>query len=448
MQPHLTLDRLLNPLLHAGGWLRAVGTEALVAHLARACFILGDDQHGLMREHRDALAHATGLSAPMVDWAASTSVAPYSSPTRLADELGLTRTSSRRSENAPERITVPSRLCTVVLGGNVPTAVLRATIFPLMTRAPVLVKTSPEDRHLPDLWKQALTQSSPELGACIEVVDRASIRAPVDEWMPYVLERSDAVHVYGSDAAVRAVADRTPASTLFGAHGHGLGVALLSASALRTEAAARNAASAVALDVAAYDQRGCLSPHAVWLCATDESSGHFGARAPAVPPQQWAQWLHEALTRLDAELPAGTCALPAQAQRAQWRGVARATGMLWEGAGHAVAFCESSSSVPMVGPGHRHVWVTTCESTNTFLKAITPLGLHLKVIGVGPGPADPTDQAGQNEGASLSQSLLQQLPPPLCPRVCAIGSMQTPPLSAVWDGEDPWAQLTRFKSHQ
>jgi hypothetical protein len=438
------IDRLLDSLLEAGRWLRSVSTDTLVTHLAQACSTLADDTRGspsLMTQHRDELAHATGLSAPMIDWAGRTSIAPYANPDRLAAELCVTERTlcgdSPYPGDTTMRIAVPSRLCTIVLGGHVPTAVLRATMFPLMARAPVCVKTSVGDHTLPNLWKQALTRCDAKLGACIEVVDRTRFETPAEQWLPYLLERSDAVHVYGADDTVRAVRHQTPANALFGAHGHGLGVVLVSSSVLQNDAVAREAARAVALDVAAYDQRGCLSPHAVWLCAPGDA--HHPVGPHALTPRRWAQWLHEELTHLDETLPEGKSSLPAQAQQAQWRGVARATGELWEQASHAVAFCESPSNTLVLGPGRRHVWVTTCASMRAFIEAITPLGPHLKVIGLG---CDP------REAASVSQSLLQALPPPLCPRVCEIGTMQTPPLGAVWDGEDPWAHLTRYKSRQ
>jgi hypothetical protein len=61
---------------------------------------------------------------------------------------------------------------------------------------------------------------------------------------------------------------------------------------------------------------------------------------------------------------------------------------------------------------------------------LAPLGVHLKCLGVA--------------GVPDLRALLSTLPARVAPRVCALGSMQTPPLQTLDDGLPPWEGLVRW----
>lgn len=121
------------------------------------------------------------------------------------------------------------------------------------------------------------------------------------------LGEADLVVVYGSNEMVTWVRQRLPATTPLVAYRHRMGVALIGRQALAAASAAgpdgsalpgpgpgtaRETALAAARAVALFDQRGCVSPHAILV----EEGG-------AVDPEAWAGFLAGALEGLEEDLP-------------------------------------------------------------------------------------------------------------------------------------------------
>jgi len=162
--------------------------------------------------------------------------------------------------------------------------------------------------------------------------------------------------------------------------------------------------------VAAYDQRGCLSPHAV-----------FVQRGKACDGKRFAKLLADELDALAASWPRGTLPAAAAADQLQWRGVAAATCEL-----HARESCAVSyaGELPLrASPGYRNVAVHDVADVAALRARLAPLSVQLKALGVA--------SAGKDLAALADAA----------PYVCAIGSMQEPPLDAALDGLHP---LTGF----
>jgi hypothetical protein len=70
----------------------------------------------------------------------------------------------------------------------------------------------------------------------------------------------DHVHAYGRDATLRTIEASLPPGALLWGHGTGLGVAVVDADDVDASA------QALAADVVAFDQRGCLSPRIALVC--------------------------------------------------------------------------------------------------------------------------------------------------------------------------------------
>jgi hypothetical protein len=186
--------------------------------------------------------------------------------------------------------------------------------------------------------------------------------------------------------------------------------------ALATRADAEQAARAFATDVIAYDQRGCMSPHALWV-----------ERGAAVSCAELGALVHEALAALARELPRGPLPLEAAAQQLSYRGISAMRGVLHEGRAHAVAV--EDAGVLRLSPGHRNVQVLGVDDAEALMQRLAPLGSHLKCLGVaGLAPA----------------SLAAALPMRVAPRLCALGSMQRPPVDALADGVPAWEGLLRY----
>jgi hypothetical protein len=110
-------------------------------------------------------------------------------------------------------------------------------------------------------YARTVAQRSPELAAAIAVLswpreDEASTSA--------LLQASEALIAYGSDATLAALRSRYPKERTFIGYGHRLSCSVIGRSALRgrrLNATVRN----TALDLVTFDQQGCLSPQAIFV---------------------------------------------------------------------------------------------------------------------------------------------------------------------------------------
>jgi hypothetical protein len=230
-------------VLEAGTALRASTIEERADWLARAATALSLEA----RDRSDALAEATGLSIPMVQWAVRTTLGTIVEDAMLA--LGKEARGGR--DETPD----PIAMLSVVLAGNVFTASARGIVVPLLFGVPVLVKASSRETLFPAMFRDALCRIDPRLGTSMNVVAFAGGDL---ECEAALIESAEAVSVYGSDETVAAMAARLEETPLI-AHGHGASVAYCSAEALDDQRIGDTIAG-LSLDICAYDQRGCLSP--------------------------------------------------------------------------------------------------------------------------------------------------------------------------------------------
>lgn len=372
--------------------------------LAAAWNRLADPERALGREARDTLPDSTGLSLQGVVWALNEAVCPL-------DEESLSAMVGHM-QPPPGCIAAPARLCTMYLAGNVFTAPAAPITLALLARTPVLVKASSHDDLLPRLFGRALEAVDPILAESYQVVTFPGGDARLDAT---AVARADVVSAFGSDRTIQALRQQVSATTHFIAHGHGLGVGFVPGEALTSDARMRAAAEAFALDIAAYDQRGCMSPHSVVVEG---------------PANAFAQALSQALDEVAVRLPRGPLSAEAGAAQMQWRGVAVARGELFEGSAHAVAH-EPEPLALRMSPGHRNVSVVPTPDAEPLIRRLATLGSHLKCVGV----------AGDD---AVRRALAERLPAGVAPRVCAAGHMQRPPLASMADGLPPWAGLQRF----
>ena len=244
------------------------------------------------------------------------------------------------------RRAVPRPATVVSLSANVFIAPLRAIAWALASSEDVRVRPSRRARAFVD----ALFGAAPGLYARIEDGQdaHASLLRAIE-----CLPPSGAVHAYGSDAGLEALAPSV-GSRPFERHGPGFG-----AIALRAPPDARTA-EALARDTAAFDQRGCLSPRIVFV--EGDST-------------QTADRLHEALESLSVDLPPtpdpamlGALARAADAARMIGRAL-RGTGSLVLDLGTGAPFT--------LAPGGRSL---TVHAVADAAKAIAALGLCPTIV--------------------------------------------------------------------
>jgi acyl-CoA reductase-like NAD-dependent aldehyde dehydrogenase len=351
------------------------------------------------------LSEATGLSVPMVDWASRTTLETIREDTLLA--------LARKARTECEQASAPITMLAGVLAGNVFTASVRGIVVPLLLGVPALVKASSQEIIFPTMLKDALRRADHSLGAAIDVV---AFRGGDALCETALVERADAVSVYGNDETVAAIASRVGHASLI-PHGHGVSVAYCGADSLGA-ARRRDTIAALSLDICAYDQRGCLSPQLVFVeAATERSAAEFAVRLA-----------EEGLDPMNQTLPRGPLPVSVGAEQAQWRGVAEVEGTLIRGESYGLAI--RTAEAVRWSPGYRNVSIVPVRTIDEAIGAIEPFGATLKCIG-----ADTASIAEVR--ARLAQFRA------LSAYACTVGSMQTPALGAPADGFPIWHGLLR-----
>ena len=356
-------------------------------------------------ERCDALSEATGLSMPMVEWAARTTLETITENAMLA----LVQDARKSTDRALD----PIGLLSVVLAGNVFSASVRGIVVPLLFGVPVLVKASSRETLFPAMLRDALRSADSRLGAAIDVV---TFQGGDIEAEAALVELAEAVSVYGSNETLEAISARLESTPLI-AHGHGVSVAYCGTQAL-ADAQLGDTIPKLSLDICAYDQRGCLSPQLVYVEETpDRSSMDFAERLAK-----------DRLELLSRTLPRGPLPVSAGAAQAQWRGIAEVEGTLVRGDTYAVSVREAQPI--RWSPAYRNVTVAPVPGLDEALQAMRAIGSSLKCIGADSASIPKVE-------AQLASS------PTLSATTCAIGTMQTPSLDAPADGQPIWHGLFR-----
>ncbi len=268
----------------------------------------------------------------------------------------------------------------VILSANVFVAPLRALALAIATAPKVTVRPSARD---PWLTRALVGELE---GRCVEIIDERSV-ASLD---------ADTFHVYGRDFTIAAVRAEARSGTTIRGHGAGLGVALL------TRAAQADAAAAsIAIDVAAFDQRGCLSPRLVVV------EGTF-AQATRL-----AESLHRELGAMARRVPRGRLDAEERAEARRWTDTISFAGRTWAGPGHVVGLGPEGEPPPLP-PAGRHVQIAQVSSLEHARTLLEPVARFVVAVG-----SDDLDRA---------RSVV-----PTHARLSPLGSMQRPPLDGPVD---------------
>lgn len=355
---------------------RLPALDTRIEMLETAVHVLRD----IVDRNAENLAPALDLSPAMIRWCMNTTTESIT-----AERLEALH---RMGPGGP-----PVGLNAMVLSGNVFTAALRPVVVSLLFGVPVIAKGSTRDSAIAKLLSDCLP--APLQGAF--ALHTYPGNAPA-ELHQALFEEADLVQVFGSDTTLESLRPHCPDQAEWLPHGHGLGFIWLDGPLGSEEA------RAVADDIAAYDQRGCLSP--VELL-------HTGLEASLLPS---ISRLHHALRTLATTRPRGPLPETTKAQLGSWRAAAQALGQTWEGPDHILALGE----MPSPPPG-RHLLLRHMPRKDA-LERCQRLGPHLK---------------------RLATSPHLELPKSLAQKRCDFGQMQRPPLEHWHDGHAPWQGLIR-----
>lgn len=302
-------------------------------------------------------------------------------------------------------------------GGTIPMPTLLSSLLPLVVGSPVLLRESTKDPITGPLLARLLADCDAELAQAFVplALDRGDDDA-LDE-----LLRAPCVVATGSDATMSALANRLRVEQRFVAYGHRVSIAVLGRSLpFDRDAVAR----ALALDVARWDQTGCLSPIAAYLVGFDPSES-----------RAFAASCHSALAELGATHPRGTLAPADGARLAAERASARmraASGRaeVFEG-GDSIVVLESDTEF-RDAPLHRFLRIHTLAGSEALDGALTRLGAPLSSVALAGLAADERSRVV----STLTQFGASRLTEP--------GRLQTPRIDWPRDGMPLFTPLARF----
>ena len=307
--------------------------------------------------------------------------------------------------------------------GTVPGVSATSMLRGLLLGSATLVKPGVGDVVLPVLLARALAEEAPRLASAAAVLYWSGGSGEHAESV--ALEASDLVVAYGGDATVRSLRERLPATTPLVAYHHRLSVALVGRSGLSHESLPEVAA-ALARAVALFDQRGCVSPHAVLV----EQGGDSGAIELAEALARELDGLHRALppTR---PAPSHASAVHQLRRTCELR---RAAGEDVElHAGPGASWTVVLEPVAKLEPSclGRTVHVHSVADALDAPALLEPVGRHLQTVGV----------AGLGERIEEVAAALGKVG---AVRICPLGDVPFPPPWWHHDGRGPLSVLLRW----
>jgi len=177
-----------------------------------------------------------------------------------------------------------------VAAGNIPNPALMSLALGLLTRSAQFLKCASGASFLPRLFAHSLYELDHKLGACLEIAEWRGGKSDLEN---VLFSEADCVTATGSDETLAAVRAQLPAKVRFLGYGQRVSFGFVAREVLRDEEIA-GVVSRAADDVIAWDQNGCLSPHAIYV----EERG-------AVESDKFAALLAAELMRREATEPRG-----------------------------------------------------------------------------------------------------------------------------------------------
>ncbi len=409
-----TLERLRE----AHAKLRRRPAREIVDALACAIDVWRDPRSDARRALAAGLPHATGFSPETVREGLERGFGRWRGDDLrelVAGELGPLE---RLDATGPSMISA-FPVTTVLLAGSIPMPSLLALVTPLVLRSPVLAKPAGRDPLTAAWIARSIAEVDSELGGCVEVVsfagsDSACVEAALE---------ADCVVAAGSDQTIRAVAARVRPPTRLVADGHRLSVAALGPQSAKGSAL-RSAAKRLALDVALWDQLGCLSPICVYVAPASEADPAAEALAEALAEAE-ARWPRGAVE------PAAAAAIAHERAEAEMRAAAGRRVVMHGGEGTRWTVVREADARVRTAPLHRFLRVHPVRDAAELLDALAPLARYLAAVAV---------EGFGDETPSLARALADLG----ASRICPPGELQSPPLAWSHDNRPLLTPLARF----
>ena len=368
----------------------------------------------------DGLARSTGWAQGALEEGLSRFARAYSENSLRAAvvrAVGSLETLDRRGQ----RRAMSPHGTLLVLASNIPWAGIESLTWALLARSNCLVRVSSGEPWTVPLFLEALAEEYPPLARTAAAVYWDSDDAEAHR---AALAYPDTVVVYGADDTVatwRALAAERARPPRLIEHGHRMSVALVGRGSL-APGTADQIADVLVREAALYDRAGCLSPSIAYLEASGairpEDFGERCARAQARWAERWPVRTPDDAQASATHQARGTCEL--------------AGGQIWAAsdASWTVAL-DRRATGPAPVPG-RFLWLHQFDDFDALRARLVAWGDRLSTVGI-------------SGWKARDAELMAVVGPTGATRLCALATMQDPPLDRFHDGHSELADLVRIR---
>jgi hypothetical protein len=306
--------------------------------------------------------------------------------------------------------------------GNLPAPVLTDMVLGLLTRSAQFVKCASGAALVPRMFAHSLYEADRKLGACLEV---AVWPGGAESLESALFAEADCIVATGSDETLAAIRQKAPPRARFIGHGSKVSFGYVTSQALERQADAVVAEAAA--DVAAWNQRGCLSPHVIYV----EDSG--GGKA-----EEFAALLAEKLEAVEKTHPRGplsageAAAIATRRSFYEVRAAHSPETRMWASR-ESTAWTVVLENDPLfqISCQNRFIYVKMAADLAQALQGAELVRENVSTVGLACVPAQTSDLARRlaRWGAK---------------RICPLGRMQHPPLGWRHDGRPPLGDLVTW----
>jgi hypothetical protein len=316
-----------------------------------------------------------------------------------------------------------------IMPGNLPGAGIHELVTALIAGCAAIVKTSSSEpvffRELASTLRQLDRRFGTSLGARLEVFNWPRDRTDLTEAL---LNNCDRLIVMGDDATMVQFQAFVQHGRLlaFGSRVSGAAVmrdALEGISIIQTT-------EALALDCAMFDQRGCLSPHHVFVEGhAREFAAELAAAFSRLAPLLGG---NGALRKLELQ---DAAAIRSVRETARWRRLSGRNVELWEDPNFQWTVVLDSAASFTSSPGFRVLYVSPFNDTLDFERRLEPVRGRVEGFAIAGGESTPkaTGRSEERVESAVVRTIVARCG---ATYICAPGEMQSPALD--WphgDGE-------------
>ena len=376
-------------LTSVAGQLRAaleapIPPDRIAAALTEACERWRDRNFPPRRETLSSSATALGHSLAMLDESLDALLKPFH---------------ARALKSLASKLAVRRELFGFIMPGNVMGAGLHELCQALLASAAVILKTSSAEPMFFTAFANTLREIDAQFGSRVAVLKWSRDHTEMTAALKSV---SDHLVAFGDDDTLASLA---PDTRLIGFGSRLSGVLVAS------DCERKPVADAVARDVTLFEQRGCLSPHHVFV---EDPKGGF-ARAFACD-------LAASLAELAKRIPPPSrlsledaAAIRRARESARWRRIVGDDLEMWEGEDFGWTVIYEGDACFRISPGHRTAYVTPIHDLADLERRLEPVAGRLEAFGL----ADPR---GRLDGVRAHLRAIG------VSYIAAPGEMQSPPL--------------------